>query len=578
MKIKAKLTLWVSFLFLLIIILIAVGVKYANQISNDTQNILADNYNTIDYSRKMLIALDNLTVSDSAIDIFRENLNKQQNNVTEKGEEELTARLTLDFEKLKSNLHDSALYVSIRADLADIMLLNMQAIQRKSEIAKGTARTATIMISITGAFCFLLAFSLLLNLPSNIANPIKELTESVKEIAAKNYNQRVHFEQHNEFGDLAHSFNVMAEKLQEYNDSNLAKLMMEKKRIETLINNMHDPVIGLDENRKILFINDEALKISGLKQEDVVGKAAQEIAVHNDLMRSLIQEVLKPGTHGSKQQQPLKIFADNKESFFEKEIIPISIVPTAEEQSKHIGDVIILQNITPFKELDFAKTNFIATVSHELKTPISSILMSLDLLVNEKVGSVNSEQKQLIQSVKEDSQRLLKITGELLNMTQVETGKIQLSLQATPPVEIIRYATEAVKVQAEQKNIAITIDCPDNIPPVNADREKTAWVLTNFLSNAIRYSYENSNVLLTVKEVENKILISVKDSGKGIEPKYQDKIFDRYFQIPGSSKSGTGLGLAISKEFIEAQGGEISLQSEIGKGSIFSIALNKPVA
>ncbi|MBX7109897.1 MAG: cell wall metabolism sensor histidine kinase WalK [Chitinophagales bacterium] len=578
MKIKAKLTLWVSFLFLLIIILIAVGVKYANQISNDTQNILADNYNTIDYSRKMLIALDNLTVSDSAIDIFRENLNKQQNNVTEKGEEELTARLTLDFEKLKSNLHDSALYVSIRADLADIMLLNMQAIQRKSEIAKSTARTATIMISITGAFCFLLAFSLLLNLPSNIANPIKELTESVKEIAAKNYNQRVHFEQHNEFGDLAHSFNVMAEKLQEYNDSNLAKLMMEKKRIETLINNMHDPVIGLDENRKILFINDEALKISGLKQEDVVGKAAQEIAVHNDLMRSLIQEVLKPGTHGSKQQQPLKIFADNKESFFEKEIIPISIVPTAEEQSKHIGDVIILQNITPFKELDFAKTNFIATVSHELKTPISSILMSLDLLVNEKVGSVNSEQKQLIQSVKEDSQRLLKITGELLNMTQVETGKIQLSLQATPPVEIIRYATEAVKVQAEQKNIAITIDCPDNIPPVNADREKTAWVLTNFLSNAIRYSYENSNVLLTVKEVENKILISVKDSGKGIEPKYKDKIFDRYFQIPGSSKSGTGLGLAISKEFIEAQGGEISLQSEIGKGSIFSIALNKPVA
>ncbi len=578
MKIKAKLTLWVSFLFLLIIILIAVGVKYANQISNDTQNILADNYNTIDYSRKMLIALDNLTVSDSAIDIFRENLNKQQNNVTEKGEEELTARLTLDFEKLKSNLHDSALYVSIRADLADIMLLNMQAIQRKSEIAKSTARTATIMISITGAFCFLLAFSLLLNLPSNIANPIKELTESVKEIAAKNYNQRVHFEQHNEFGDLAHSFNVMAEKLQEYNDSNLAKLMMEKKRIETLINNMHDPVIGLDENRKILFINDEALKISGLKQEDVVGKAAQEIAVHNDLMRSLIQEVLKPGNHDGKQQQPLKIFADNKESFFEKEIIPISIVPTAEEQSKHIGDVIILQNITPFKELDFAKTNFIATVSHELKTPISSILMSLDLLVNEKVGSVNSEQKQLIQSVKEDSQRLLKITGELLNMTQVETGKIQLSLQATPPVEIIRYATEAVKVQAEQKNIAITIDCPDNIPPVNADREKTAWVLTNFLSNAIRYSYENSNVLLTVKEVENKILISVKDSGKGIEPKYQDKIFDRYFQIPGSSKSGTGLGLAISKEFIEAQGGEISLQSEIGKGSIFSIALNKPVA
>ncbi len=575
MKIKAKLTLWVSFLFLLIIIMIAVGVNYTNKISNDTQNILADNYNTIDYSRQMLIALDKVMVSDSALGAFQENLAKQQNNITETGEQQLTAKLSFDFEKLKANRHDSVLYGSIRTDLTNIMLLNMQAIQRKSEIAKGTARTAIIMISLVGTFCFMLAFSLLLNLPANIANPIKELTESVKEIAARNYNKRVHFEQHNEFGELAHSFNVMAEKLQEYNNSSLAKLMQEKKRIETLINNMPDPVFGLDENQNILFINDEALKISGLKHEDVVGKPAQLIAIHNDLIRSLIQDLIHPADKGRKMQQPLKIFADNKESFFEKDIIPITVVPTGEKQARHIGDVIILQNITPFKELDFAKTNFIATVSHELKTPISSILMSIDLLGNDKIGTLNTEQKQLIQSVKEDSERLLKITGELLNMTQVETGKIQLSLQATLPREIIQYATEAVKVQAEQKNIGIEINCPENIAAVNADREKTAWVLTNLLSNAIRYSYENSKVQLLVSDSESKVQISVKDYGKGIDAKYQHKIFDRYFQIPGSNKSGTGLGLAISKEFIEAQGGEISMQSEIGKGSVFTITLCK---
>ena len=136
----------------------------------------------------------------------------------------------------------------------------------------------------------------------------------------------------------------------------------------------------------------------------------------------------------------------------------------------------------------------------------------------------------------------------------------------------------AVKVQAEQKNITIDIDCPENIPNVHADREKTAWVLTNLLSNAIRYSYEHSNILLTVKEVENRIQLSVKDVGKGIDPKYQHKIFDRYFQIPGSNKSGTGLGLAISKEFIEAQGGKISLFSEIGKGSTFTVTLNKAIS
>ncbi|MCC7222984.1 MAG: HAMP domain-containing protein [Chitinophagales bacterium] len=581
MKIKMKITLGVGFLFLLIIILSVVGIKFANQISGETQNILADNYKSIEYSRAMLIALDKLKFSNDAIYNFENNLKLQQQNVTETGEERATNNLTTNFEKLKTNdiqrnmPTDTSLLLSIREDLADIMLVNMEAIQGKSEIAKQTANTATVVLSVIGTLCFVLAFTLLVNLPANIADPINELTQSVKEIAEENYSQRVYFEEHNEFGDLAHSFNVMAEKLQEYNNSNLAKLMMEKTRIETLINNMNDPVISLDEKQNILFINSEALKISGLKHEDVAGKSAQEIAVHNDLIRVLIQEILKPNKSENKQQQPLKIFADNKESFFEKEIIPITIVPTAESQPKHIGDVIILRNITLFKELDFAKTNFIATISHELKTPISSILMSLDLLNNERIGKINSEQQQLIQSAKEDSERLLKITGELLDMTQVETGKISLTLQPTLPQEIVLYATETIKIRAEQKKIFIEIDCPETLPSVSADLEKTVWVLTNILINAINYAHENTKVILRVKEIGNKIQFSVQDFGKGIDPKYKDRLFDRYFQIPGSNKSGTGLGLAISKEFIEAQGGEISMQSEIGVGSIFFIQLNK---
>ena len=581
MKIKMKITLGVGFLFLLIIILSVVGIKFANQISGETQNILADNYKSIEYSRAMLIALDKLKFSNDAIYNFENNLKLQQQNVTETGEERATNNLTTNFEKLKTNdiqrnmPTDTSLLLSIRENLADIMLVNMEAIQGKSEIAKQTANTATVVLSVIGTLCFVLAFTLLVNLPANIADPINELTQSVKEIAEENYSQRVYFEEHNEFGDLAHSFNVMAEKLQEYNNSNLAKLMMEKTRIETLINNMNDPVISLDEKQNILFINSEALKISGLKHEDVAGKSAQEIAVHNDLIRVLIQEILKPNKSENKQQQPLKIFADNKESFFEKEIIPITIVPTAESQPKHIGDVIILRNITLFKELDFAKTNFIATISHELKTPISSILMSLDLLNNERIGKINSEQQQLIQSAKEDSERLLKITGELLDMTQVETGKISLTLQPTLPQEIVLYATETIKIRAEQKKIFIEIDCPETLPSVSADLEKTVWVLTNILINAINYAHENTKVILRVKEIGNKIQFSVQDFGKGIDPKYKDRLFDRYFQIPGSNKSGTGLGLAISKEFIEAQGGEISMQSEIGVGSIFFIQLNK---
>ncbi|MGB4848074.1 MAG: ATP-binding protein [Saprospiraceae bacterium] len=580
MRIKAKLSLGVGFLFFLITLLIVVSVLFINQLTNATQNILVANYNTIDYVRQMLNVLDEDLSTEASILKFEDNLSKQQKNITEIGEQELTNQLAKDFQKLKSSPDDRMLYINIRKDLTDIMLLNMQAIQRKSSVAEKTATTASSVLAVTGTLCFILAFTLLLNLPGSIANPIKELTESIKEIAAKNYSQRVHFEGHNEFGELAKSFNTMAKKLEEYNNSNLAKLMMEKKRIETLINNMHDPIIILDEDKRIIFINNEAMKIAGLKPEETIGKKALDIAVHNDLIRSLIQYLTIPPAGSSQVEgKPLKIFADNKESYFSKEIIGIEITPTAETVSKHIGDVILLKNITPFKEIDVAKSNFIATVSHELKTPISSIMMSIQLLENDKTGNINPSQKQLIESIKDDSTRLLKITGELLNMSQVETGNIQLSIQQSNPTSILNYALDAVKTQAEQKKIQIKVNVEKDIPNVRADEEKTAWVLINLLTNAINYSPELSDVIVTIARdngiAQSSIKFSVQDFGKGIDSKYRDKIFDRYFQVPGSHKTGSGLGLAISKEFIEAQGGKIEMESEVGMGSKFTLTLNK---
>jgi signal transduction histidine kinase len=234
----------------------------------------------------------------------------------------------------------------------------------------------------------------------------------------------------------------------------------------------------------------------------------------------------------------------------------------------------VLRNITPFKELDFAKTNFIATISHELKTPISTIKASLQLLENNSTGTLNDEQKQLVESIKDDSNRLLKITSELLNLSQVETGNIQLSIQQSDSSKILQYALDAVKVQSDQKQIRLEIKTDKNLPLIKADAEKTAWVLINLLTNAIRYSPEKSQVIIEVKKDNDKVIFSVKDFGKGIESKYKDKIFTRYFQIPGSSKSGTGLGLSISKEFIEAQGGNITVDSEFGTGSTFTVTMN----
>jgi NtrC-family two-component system sensor histidine kinase KinB len=199
--------------------------------------------------------------------------------------------------------------------------------------------------------------------------------------------------------------------------------------------------------------------------------------------------------------------------------------------------------------------------------------MSLNLLEDKRVGSINIEQQQMIQNIKEDTERLLKITGELTNITQAETGNIQLTIQSSSPKEIVELAVNANKNKATQKNVDIEIDCPETISSVLADTEKTAWVLNNFISNAIRYSHQNSKIIISVKSIDDKIEFSVKDFGKGIDNKYTNKIFDRYFRIPGNDKEGTGLGLAICKEFIEAQNGSIGVISEINKGSIFYFKL-----
>ena len=236
--------------------------------------------------------------------------------------------------------------------------------------------------------------------------------------------------------------------------------------------------------------------------------------------------------------------------------------------------VILLKNITEFKELDSAKTTFISTISHELKTPISAILMSLKLLEDKRIGDMNDEQIALAGSIRESSDRLLEITGELLKMTQVEAGKLQLNPKITKPIELIDYAIKANRVQAERFNCHIEVEYPEKISKLFVDSEKIAWVLTNLLSNAIHYTPENGRIVIGAHQVDKKVEIFVQDFGKGIDPRYHQSIFDRYFRVPGTKVQGSGLGLAISKDFVEAHGGTIRVDSEVGKGSTFVITFD----
>ncbi|MFN8307691.1 MAG: ATP-binding protein [Ferruginibacter sp.] len=560
LNLKKKIALGGIFLFALLILVGGASFYYLNRITTEAKAIVKNNYETLHYSREMLKEIDELSGRDSTTVFthFEQNLQLQERNITEPGEREQTESLRKHFDLLKSQLTIDSLKTLIRKDISAIMQLNLQAIDKKNQAAQRSAESAKTTIILILTLCLLFGFTFVFNFPSLIASPISKLTEGIKAIADKNYGERIHLNRNDEFGELANAFNTMAERLDEYEHSNLSRILFEKKRAETVINSLKDASVGIDSKGVVLFANEQALQLLNLKETEIVGMARQEVQKKNDLFRFLITE---QGT------TPFKIVVEGKENYFIKEVIDI---PQGEERA---GSVLVLKNITSFKELDVAKTNFIATISHELKTPLASSDFSLKLLSDNRTGKLNAEQAELVEQLKGDNQRMLKILSELLNMSQVESGKIQLEITEARPETLVDMAIASVMNVARERNVHIRKEIPESLPAIRADADKTIWVINNFLTNAVRYSPPGSSITIEVQPKSRILEFSVQDEGSGVDPKYLDKIFDRYFKIPGT-KEGTGLGLAISKEFIEAQGGSIKAESELGHGSRFSFTLN----
>lgn len=555
--IKFKIAVGAGTLFGMLLIISIVAFVCINLLSARTEALLTANYQTIRYCNEMMHVMDDPHPSGKALQQFEQALTGQETNITEKGEAAATQKLRFYFDRLKQGDSTAAIKDTINKQLYKVFLLNQQALEQKNAKALHTSATSKLWIAILSALVIIIGFTLAINFPGYISDPIRMLTEAIHEISQKNYHKRIHIESKDEFGQMATAINDMARQLDEYESSSMSKLMFEKKRIDTIINQMDDAVFGLDANGKILFMNAAAEMLFNLKQYEIVGRYAPDIALYNDLMRTILK----------KEELPLKIIAAGKEHFF----VPQGRAVTNNELP--IGEVFTLKDITTFKERDINKTNLLATISHELKTPISSIKMSARLMNDTRIGSLNTEQQELMQSINGDAERLLRLTAELLNMTQLETGNIQLKITRTGSLNIAYHAREAVQMQLQEKKIQLQTHYPDSPLYVLADAEKTEWVLVNFLTNAIKFSATGATIQLSVVAHDTTVIFSVKDHGAGIPPVHLPHIFDRYYKVDNDS-TGTGLGLAISKEFIEAQGGKIMVESTAFEGSIFSFALN----
>ena len=479
-------------------------------------------------------------------------------------------------EKLTLSIGVLVLLITGLVALSAISLQILTATEPSSPAADYGLTRALVLLLSFGALSVIVAVWMLIKLPDSINRPFKELSEGINKIANHHYDTELHLKGGTTMEQLSDNFNRMAHRLRDYHNSSLSKLKVSKQYIETIIDSIDEPIICLDHDLTLFFINNEALDILNLRREDVVGKSAQVTAMRNDLLRRLLNDMdeRKASEDNDKKTEPLKIYADNKESYFQVKYLPVRMAGT-DDKATDRGTVVMLKNITEFHKLDVAKTTFISTISHELKTPISAILMSQQLLTDNRIGGLNAEQKELSDSIRENGERLLGITGELLNMTQVESGVLQLKPHITRPIELIEYAIKANQIQAEKFHINIEVDYPtEKIAKLYVDSEKIAWVLTNLLSNAIRYSNENGHVVVGARQKDtHQIVLYVQDFGRGIDPRYHESIFERYFRVPGTKIQGSGLGLSISRDFVEAHSGTLTVESKPGKGSKFIVAL-----
>lgn len=581
MTIKRKLIVSLTVLFLVIVASIALSGYYVNRLVENSREIVKDNYKSLLYTTEMNQSLDALleklvtNESNAAIQIdLQKSLNLQLSNATEPGEATLNETLKKHIDNFSSSIENNNKVNAEREIfkakevLTVIFDLNAKSVERRNENAGNAADDAILYSTMFFIISMLVTLIYIFQTPQYIIKPIKEITNQMQAISKGNYDVSVAENREDEFNEMAIAFNSMATRLRNFEKSNTAQLMMERNRLNAIVDQFDAPILGLSEENRVLFINKIMLDIIQLKKENIISKDIETIAKNNDLLHLLTSKNTAENT-----PELLTVILDKKEHLFSKRtIITKTEMPDRVEAVR--DKFIILNDVTDFIQKDSRKTQFMATLSHELKTPVAAIELSTDLLCSDRVGELNVEQKQYVKKIMEQASRIRYMVNEVLDISKIEAGNIDFQLENVKIKDVIEQAIDTVIPFLDDKQIQIDSNVDLALPEIKVDAHKLLWALNNFLTNAIRYTDKNGKIgIAALKKTEQndleKIYIEVTDYGKGIGPENQKRIFEKYVRLNSSEKGGTGLGLAISKEFVEAMGGNIGVRSTEGEKTTF---------
>jgi two-component system phosphate regulon sensor histidine kinase PhoR len=416
------------------------------------------------------------------------------------------------------------------------------------------------------ATSFIIAFLLLsvfiYNLMRKMTQPIEEITELVKDLGNGHYWRRIHpKESDGALYDLSIHTNQLAERLQRATESQ----HMNEDRLQALFRHLASGLLFVDQKGKIVLTNQKLLQMLHWKQDHV-----EQIYYETPLPSDIIELIKNTYMYEEEVKKHVTI-----ESGIHRMEIDLFIAPVKDLEGKLGGILLVFHDITDMKKLEKMREDFVANVSHELKTPLTSIKGFSETLLE---GAMNSEAhlKQFLEIIRQEADRLHRLIQDLLNLSHIEQKRFQLQWRKVDLAESIHDTILLVQAKAVQKHITITFLHDTNVKrEVEGDSDRIRQILLNLLSNAIQYTPEHGEVSVTINDWEQKgLAVCIKDTGVGIKEAEIPRIFERFYRVDKArsrSSGGTGLGLAIVKHLVEAHHGEITVQSEDGKGSRFCV-------
>lgn len=590
----------------LVIVIAMVGLISAFNVYNlgkSIDGLITDNYKSIDACKNMgnCIESENRAIlkyiqgeKDQGLEFFYKSNDEfyqwfhiEKNNITEDGERSEVDKLNeeyVNFVKLFSELQEyssshnddkaksfyedviSVSIENIKNDLNHASKLNEKTMFDKKISTRLNAENSTKLICIISLIASLLGLIIAIICTNKYLRPIHLLTNTIKSVKEGEINKQAPIIYNDEIGMVAKEFNNMTNRLYEFEKSTKGSLLAEKNKFMIIAKSISDPLMVLDGSFKIKFVNNSCETFLGLNEEHIINKHFLQAINNGELYDHAFNVINMDLIDNGKF---IEVVIGDKTYFFN-----VIVTSIKDKDPKSNGIIMLFRNVTELKQVEKIKTEFIGTISHELKTPLTSVMMGVGLMLDENLGSLNEKQSGIIETIKEDVQRLSELVSNLLKISKIQSDKAVFNRKKCDLNKLIKECAESNNNIAKNKNIILKLNL-NNISMAMIDEEKMVWVLNNLLSNAIRYTDESGEIIVGSSIEKNNIKIYVEDTGRGIPENCLDKVFEKFFRVEEFDilPESTGLGLSIAKEIVEAHNGQIWCESVLDKGSKFTFTI-----